>query len=437
MSPKDITTFFLEIEKENNLFDWESGGVFVWQLVRTNLFGKILSAVKQEKINYKNDLIGRIFRKRYRVKNILFYNPFSDKTKSDVLIFESSRYLQLDGKYIDPYTKFLGDEILSKKMTLTRYQSNYSVDYLSEKNKNVKHLDYIEAKALSKAKSISFDFSEGDLSLIKILQKAFDEYFKINLDLKDIFLKQIKYFKAELPYYQRLLDIKKPKEIFFVDYNSKMAITCAAKERGIPVTEMQHGLMVSEDIIYHFPTVKEGGYRYFPDKFILWNDLWRKGSKLPIAEENIIIRENDFLKVKKSRYKNISKKKNTILISSQYGLTNEIAKDVLENLPLLKEYEIIYKLHPVEYSVFKTNELLQTLSKEPNVFFPDSKDDLHKFLAEAEIFIGVFSFVIFEAMEFGCKMFLLDLPGVSMVKFLVDNKHAVLIKSIKNIKENL
>lgn len=99
-------------------------------------------------------------------------------------------------------------------------------------------------------------------------------------------------------------------------------------------------------------------------------------------------------------------------------LQNEIAKEVLNNIVLFKNYKIIYKLHPVEYPELEKNVYFKKLKEYDNVVFPDSKLDLHLLLAEMKYFVGVYTFVIFEAIEFDCEINLIELPGIEMMNFL-------------------
>lgn len=433
MSPSEIAKGFLKLEEKNNLFEWESEGVFIWQLCRINIFNFLLSRIKAGAQSHKKNILIRLLNKRYRFKNIFIHNPFKDTKRSDVLIFESSRYVKVDGKFVDPYTHFFADE-LRQKYSLTRYQSNYVTDHLSEKGREVKHLDFIEYNCLKKAKKKSFNLNENDKIKIKLIEGYFESEYKINLNLSSLISYWVSYYLCELGYFRKLLDIKKPTSIFLVDYNSKMSIITAAKERKIETTELQHGVMVGEDIIYHYPSVKEGTHRYFPDKFIVWNEIWKNSCKLPISLENVSIRKNDLIEIKKKKYSEIKKNKKQILIASQYDLTNEIASEVLANIDNLKDFQIVYKLHPVEYASLDSNENLKKLRKIKNINFPDSKADLHKLLAESEYFIGVYTFVIFEALEFGCKINLLELPGIEMMNFLKTNSQITFLKKLNEFK---
>lgn len=437
MRPGEIAKLFLEFEKDNNIFEWESDGIFIWQLCRVNIFQHLLARAKSDKPAYRGSTIQRILNKRFRIKNILLYNPLKDNRHSDALVFESSRYINVNGKFIDPYTSFFIEELKVKKLSVTRYQSNYTTDRLSEKNSEVKHLDYIEYNSLKKAKTYIFVLNADDTKKIKEIEKYFSSHLSIELDLSSYVSYLISFYKAELLYYQKLLDLKKPDKIYLVDYNSKMAIVAAAKERNIETTELQHGVMVGEDIIYHYPSVKEGEHKYFPDKFIVWNELWKKSCKLPISPENIIVRKNDLLEHKKLKYKSVSKIDNQILIASQYDLTNEIAEEVLNNISYFKDYKIIYKLHPVEYSQLEKNIFLKKLKTYENVFFPDAKSDLHLYLAQSKYFIGVYTFVIFEALEFDCEINLLELPGIEMMNFLKGVKKINFHKNLESLCSKL
>ena len=59
----------------------------------------------------------------------------------------------------------------------------------------------------------------------------------------------------------------------------------------------------------------------------------------------------------------------------------------------------------------------------------DSNDiSLYQQLAESKYVIGVFSTVMYEALDFDCEILLLDLPGIEYMGNLIGQKKAKLLK---------
>ena len=86
-------------------------------------------------------------------------------------------------------------------------------------------------------------------------------------------------------------------------------------------------------------------------------------SKLPISTDNIIYFEDKYLTSVKDKYEKIEKEKNKILIVSQPQYTNELFQFVLRNLPNMKEYKFIFKLHPIEELNFENDNKINPIGK--------------------------------------------------------------------------
>jgi hypothetical protein len=233
--------------------------------------------------------------------------------------------------------------------------------------------------------------------------------------------------------YKLLFRIKKPKSIYLTNSNNKSALIKAAKDSKITTFELQHGLIVKEDLIAHFPFTQEDSLAYFPDKFVLWKDLNMCTSKLPLSHTNIINKPNRHFQNIQERNLNIIRKKNQILIVSQPYFSKEILDFVLKNAKELPNWEFIYKIHPVEDPTYHQNQKDSGFPDYNNISFVTNNVSIYNLFSESSYAIGVFSTAVFEAPYFGCKTLLLNIPGVEMASTLLENKRAVLI----NLEESL
>ena len=237
--------------------------------------------------------------------------------------------------------------------------------------------------------------------------------------------------------YKLLLMLKKPEEIYLINSCNKAPLVKACKDCGVVVNEIQHGIMVREDLVAHFPGVQEDSLDYFPDKFLIWEDSYMNTSKLPLSAKNIIKSPNRHLQQMLQNNMNIARTKNQVLIISQPFCSQEIYSYVLKNVGDLKDYRIIYKLHPVE----NANNLIDTSPGQctgyDNLTFTSNQESIYKLFRESTFVIGVYSTAIFEAVYFGCKVLLLNLPGVEMANSLLENNSARLINSDDRLVEFL
>ena len=100
--------------------------------------------------------------------------------------------------------------------------------------------------------------------------------------------------------------------------------------------------------------------------------------------------------------------------------------------------KIIYKLHPGEY--YQWEKRYPWLNN-PIISVIDSDQiSLYELFAKSKYQIGVYSTSIYEGLTFNLKTYLLDLPGVEYMDYLIENNYVKLIKDIDdfvlNIKNN-
>ena len=104
---KELCEFIWYLEEKYNLLDFEIDGVKVWQYTRMQFYYKLAEAtgvLSQPHSRLSNtDKIKHLFS---FVKNSFSDNYFTFKQK-DAIVLSHSRVVNVDGKLIDIYTKYL------------------------------------------------------------------------------------------------------------------------------------------------------------------------------------------------------------------------------------------------------------------------------------------------------------------------------------------
>ena len=185
--------------------------------------------------------------------------------------------------------------------------------------------------------------------------------------------------------YTRVLNKLTPKTIVIICHYSfhKMIFTELAKERGIPVVELQHGEASEEHPAYNYFQKME--MRQFPDYFLTFSDFWNECARFPITADYIISVGFPYLEDKTQKIRNTTeKKKQTILFLSQPA-----------SVPLLSEfaiklgaaidpacYRILFKFHPADRVGWETR--YPQLVNAHNVEVVDElKPDLYELLQQS------------------------------------------------------
>lgn len=434
----EITRRFLDFEEKEDLLSLKIDGVYVWEAVRAAIYYRIIdhyisgnSSVKKNKIVDFKNLIYRVF------INSLLFNPYFPIRESEILIFESGRKYSNGNKYIDIYTDYLNELLIKDKISFTRYEMNYNVDSpFFKRNFKWKHLDFILLLSKIKTKKTKCNFISNDLQMIQSISSRFEDIFGFSIDFKIIFEANIEKFKREYILFNKLFLKKKPKEIYLVNSCDKSGLILAAKDLGIIVNELQHGLNSNYDIVSNYPNTIPGDLHYFPDNFYIWDNVQMFFAKLPLSSQNIKYFKNKHIENWISKTKYTKKDTKTILIVSQPYGSDDIFNFILKNIQLLKDYNFIYKIHPVENSEKFINFKIENPHIH-NLRFVMNEESIYELMKKSKYVIGVYSSALFEAIAFNCKVILLNLPGVEMSYSLLKNSENKITQIDCNLAESL
>jgi len=225
--------------------------------------------------------------------------------------------------------------------------------------------------------------------------------------------------------YVRLLQKLLPERVFIlVAYGSHVAVTAAAQQIGIPVTEVQHGAFSRYHLGYSYAK-RSSPVPGFPDEFLAWSEPWADTFARIHPVARVRVREPAWLIERRRGYQDRPKEK-VALVLSQGLLGDAMAREFTRVSARFAGYRILYKLHPGEYGRAGGYPHLQQLVR-GNVVEVLGDCDLELEMARAEVVVGVYSTSIYEALELGCRAYLLDLPGVETMQDLLDSGKAEMV----------
>ncbi|UJG44355.1 MAG: CDP-glycerol glycerophosphotransferase family protein [Candidatus Heimdallarchaeum endolithica] len=435
----DLVTF----EEENNLFKKKIQGVLVWERIRFTVYRLILEdntvtnvdVAQGKKLSTSTILRNYLTKlKNYLLSIISFkQNPFLAKEHDIVIISHPRRKIQPDGKWWDIYTDHFSNDL--KYSTLTLEGDNTLFYYKPPKTKNIRYFSFVYF--LVKLKKL---FGIGKVKLnndeVEYLNFLSDEIYKkfgSKIDIRSKVEVRLSIRARILPLFIKVLERIKPKVVLIICSYGKEDFIEACKIKNIPVIELQHGVISKYHLGYSFES--KGARKYtFPDYLFVFGDYWKKSVKFPIEQNKIISVGFPELEKKKEFYSNIQKK-NQILFISQITVGEKLSKLAIE---LSKDnsidYHIVYKLHPRESK--KWAELYPHL-KNSKIEIISQEKNLYQLFAESKILVGVYSTAIYEGLNFGLKVFLLDSPGIEHVENLIEQGFAQKITNLADLKEQI
>lgn len=441
-SVHDICEVFFNLEEKYNLNYQEIQGCFAWQLIRMYLYYDItrrtqtFGAPQQQSLS----VFDKIKSFTPFLKNSLLHNPFSGKDEKDILIFDHPRKVIYEGQYRDIYSYFLVD-FLKDSYSFEVLDAPYLNKHFTKKESYIKYTDRIQLGSYVYKKFNKIEFTAKENELISKVRNELESSFNLDINLEWILTIHILNFKYDYKKYTELFKKRNPRMIFVVVAYENQAIVAAAKDLGITVLELQHGTITDYHLGYSYPkkTRLNGEIKYFPDKILTFGDYWIGEETCPVSRDNIIPIGFSYFESQSKDFMDIHVNDNQILFISQGVIGKYLSKIAFELASQLKDYNIIYKLHPGEYETWRQNypELIEASTLDNFEVVDNSETPLYELFAKSNYQIGAFSTAIYEGLMFNCKTFIVDVPGVEYLNDLINRGYVCKIQDVNDLINNL
>lgn len=443
---KDLCNIFFNLEEKYELNYMKIQGVFPWQLIRMYLYYEIARKINLFGSPQQQSLT--IFDKIRSflpfIRNSIFQNPFKGNETKNIVIFDHPRKTIFQNEYKDIYSYFLVD-FLRDEYSFEVMESPYLNKHYSKRKDYIKYTDRILLGSYIYKKLNKINFTVSEREFISNLQKELEDEFNIKLDLFNIISSHILNFKHDYKAYLKLFKERKPKKIFVVVAYENKAIVAAAKDLNIEVIELQHGTISNYHLGYSYPRntrlckgkIKE--IKYFPDKILTFGDYWINKEVSPIDHDKIIPIGFPYFQKQARDYLNKDNKSNKILFISQGVIGKYLSRFAYEVASKLKDYKIIYKLHPGEYATWMENyeDLNKAIKLKNFEVIDNSKTPLYELFSQSKYQVGAFSTAIYEGLMFNCKTFIVNLPGTEYLEDLIEEGYVLKVKDSADLIENL
>jgi len=418
-SPEELCEIFWNAEKEFKTLEKKIHNLSIWPYIRTAVYYRLSEYCTFFSKHHHPKKTMYCYLKIFSSQLVTFFvkNPFFVIFfgKVDAVIFEHPRSKEINGRVIDIYSYFIAKKLESE-------------------GKKIIFID----KSLHGTHAKSSSFRRFNLDNIELIQKIGQKIGSIFCFEKIFFKDEISYFSSRIIGANRLIltelsgaylhfflgkilvklffKLARPDQIYIVDsYSKRHFITQAAKECNITITELQHGIVSDYHLGYAYPDYKNKSYSFLPDFFRGWEEEWKK-SKNAWFNKCLIQSSFEYLFFLKNKYpKNEFGGKRKMVVISQGAIGERLCKEIANRVENLKNYEIFYKLHPGEYSVYMNYSGYELLSKQKNVNFVEN-GDLYDLFSKSQLVVGVFSTAILEGISFGLRPYLLDIAGIEYMK---------------------
>lgn len=427
---------FIEIEDKYNFFEIKINNIKIWQYIRFSCCARILEELTGVRTTNKENRKRIICQNKKNIDEWFKRNEFLLRKKT-LLIINHPRRVK-DGKI---YKCFVTDAFL-KNIKNSYYVFEDSYDgkhYLPVSTKNIK---YRNINGLQNWISYN-DRNDGEKIkvVVKRIITCFEKELSIQFDTKlNKYVFELTNNTLRMVFYGRIyakiiLRLIRPKAVLIaVHYNVyNQALIEVAKGMGIPTIELQHGRIGESHAAYNFKNIRN--IETFPDYVFVYGDYEKEIPRYPIVKKQIFATGYPELEQKAEYYKKIKKenKRKVVTFISSPTDGNIISKYAIEFAKHTKEkdFKIIYKLHPSEYSTWKEHYLGLTQYKISIV--SNNLHDIYYYLGHSDYVIGISSTVLFEAMMFDINIIILREQDYIKCKAIYENNCANLVSSVKEL----
>ncbi len=401
------------IEKSNDLLKIRHRNLFIWPIIRY----QFLSLIFFQKIKSDGFVIRKSSYLKYisntiysliRFPRINVYTRILVFTSPDSLVYDNEKKIYKN-RVFDNYLNSLNIN------QITYIEDLLNVNVFDFKIYRKNHFSFYSVKIIIEFFTLFFrifytkkyKIISNKIELIEnITCQSFKKIDKsISNKIKNSSTKTIIRSQFWYQYFHYLLKNKFIKTIFIEDahYGLEKSILCfVASELKIKTIEIQHGFIFKNHIAYnHFHlNYSPVEYRnYFPNYFFTYSSFWKSQTNLFSKIEIIGTPEyKNAIKV------NLQKEKKILIISNgaDYNEMIEFINNIFNDKRLLN-YDIYIRPHPHEINNFnrKYTHLLNS-----RIFLDTEK--LEKSLSTSEIIISVLSTVLFQALFYCKKVFILN-----------------------------
>jgi hypothetical protein len=442
MTVKEICNHIWDLEEKYDLLDQQIEGVYFWKIIRFLLFLRITKklGIYGQAHSPKKSIFSRLKILPISMWNSYLHGSLTRKETKEILVFQHPRKKLVEGKYIDIYTHYLIRQLQKESKSYEIIDIMHQYKHYRKASNTRSYDDHFYISSLFKRLFKRVKLDAQSEKLLKSIEGDINNTFNINIPLTDITKQRIKIFWYTYQYYKKLIRKRKPSKVYLVVSYGLEPLIAACRENGVETVELQHGVINLYHLGYSYPNNQ--WVPYFPDKMFLFSRYWYDNTPLPIPKEQTQVYGFPHLAEMHRKYSDIPTKSKSVIFISQGTIGSELSRIAYLLAEENRDFSVIFKLHPGEYDRWRDEypDLIRAQRLSNFSVVDNSNINLHRYLAESEYLVGVYSTVVYEGLMFNCKTILMNLPGIDYMEYLIKNNYARLADDqddiIKLIEEN-
>lgn len=357
MSGMDFETLceeFLEMEVECGLLDQTVAGVNYWERVRFFVYKRLLTGLDISDETRGNDTS---FRQNLSGLKLLLRNAIEPKrnpfliSEADLLFYGKGRRKKVDdSRWWDIYIDPILDDIRSSAVCLER---PYNLSHARPaKTEQLRYTDLIlYTGTLLQKLGFTASMTAAESSILKQTESEIRSQFGVQVPVERLVRNDLSRRRVRLPLYRRVIRQSNPEIAFLTSsYNGRETFVEACQAEGVPVVELQHGVVTSYHMGYSYPYKQKS---VFPDYFFSFGEYWSESVDFPLPDENVISIGYPFLEKRAAEYQHVETK-NQVIVISQPPYADRLSRFAVSlSESRAVDETVVYKLHPKEYADWK------------------------------------------------------------------------------------
>ena len=400
-------------------------GIAIWEIIRvklyyhltlnSDLFSKPHQGFSDNSLQHKCSVIVRL------IYNSIFKNSFLSAItkKSSIAIIEHGRKQTLHGINQDIYVHKLKLGLKAENVSFVSLRRPYPAKIAEEQTKEHEKVIYLDIFTIvgqigRYCGPMLYLKRREKYKLTALVDEISNAFPTLNWSI-NYFIGELARFIVLRNCYKLLFILLKTKQLYVVVGYAVPEAISAAKNLGIEVIEIQHGIISKYHLGYSYPQAsnnEETKLNYFPDKLLLWGPHWVLDCTFPIHTDKIDdtygwpLQKQQY--IQKNQPENASSEITIISQGALGGLILEKTLALLDYLP--PNVKVNYKLHPSEFSIYQLYPQYDALIQDDRIEVLTTCD-LPALLRRSSLVFGVFSTALIEAREMGCDIWIFPLPG--------------------------
>lgn len=427
---------FYEFEREHDLFSLTCDNVPVWERIRLPCFRQIMTETgvfNQTQSEVDQDSLSNYLKGGYKwARGLVWKNPYFASPADILFIGTARRKARKDGLMWDLFC----DPILDS-LDLDHVYIEPPYEFSHQRPAKTEHIRYLDAVTYTsviqrKLDLANYEFTRMEAELVIEIENKMEHFFDCPIDLRGLVRDSLSDRRSKKWLYERLLDRIEPEIAVLVASAFWRTFIEVCHERDIPVVELQHGSGHHDHLGYTFPG--DASISAFPDYMFVFGRFWKETVQYPIPDESVYAVGYPYLEAERESY-GATETQQQVVFSSQWTIGEELSKCALSYSELDTGYDVVYNLHPKEYDRWR-EEYPWLVNSSIEVIDGDTPP-MYQLLSESEVHVGVYSTVVYEGLCFGLDTYLLEAPGVSRMRGLIDSGYVTTVSSAKDLADQI